>query len=182
MIQHGVSLGDIASPNPDGNGAGPSTLSQTTQTHELTIGKVMDWIEARLDAIKSREEEEDEDEERESQKHAKTTATATTIPAGQKASVEPVVCLFLLFLFLFPPSFSRLRFPYRAGILSDFFFYRAPHCLDLPTRYDPTSIKTVGRTALGIELRRLDHPPLLPPLLPFSSNTHSRNNHVPLQP
>ena len=31
----------------------------------MTIGRVMDWTEARLDAIKAREEEEDEDEEKE---------------------------------------------------------------------------------------------------------------------
>ena len=41
MIQNGVSS--------DGNG--------------MTVGRVMDWLEARLDAVKSREEEELEDEE-----------------------------------------------------------------------------------------------------------------------
>ena len=34
----------------------------------MTIGKVMDWTEARVDAIKAREEEEEEDEEREKDK------------------------------------------------------------------------------------------------------------------
>lgn len=34
----------------------------------MTIGRVMDWTEARMEAIKSREEEEDEDEEREKEK------------------------------------------------------------------------------------------------------------------
>lgn len=34
----------------------------------MTIGRVMDWIEARVDAIRAREEEEDEDEEREKDK------------------------------------------------------------------------------------------------------------------
>ena len=34
----------------------------------MTIGRVMDWTEARLDAIKAREEEEDEDEEKEKEK------------------------------------------------------------------------------------------------------------------
>jgi hypothetical protein len=46
MIQQGVSVG--GSTLPDG----------------MTIGRVMDWIEARLEAIKSREEEEEEDEEK----------------------------------------------------------------------------------------------------------------------
>ncbi|KAF9049641.1 hypothetical protein BDZ89DRAFT_978079 [Hymenopellis radicata] len=41
MIQQGVSS--------DGNG--------------MTVGRVMDWLDARLDAVKSREEEELEDEE-----------------------------------------------------------------------------------------------------------------------
>ena len=31
---------------------------------EVTIGRIMDYIEARLEAIKAREEEEDEEEER----------------------------------------------------------------------------------------------------------------------
>lgn len=33
-------------------------------SREVTIGRIMDYIEARLDAIKTREEEEDEEEER----------------------------------------------------------------------------------------------------------------------
>ncbi|KIY64979.1 hypothetical protein CYLTODRAFT_380157 [Cylindrobasidium torrendii FP15055 ss-10] len=41
MIQRGVSA--------DGN--------------DMTVGRVMDWLEARLDAVKSRAEEEQEDEE-----------------------------------------------------------------------------------------------------------------------
>ena len=47
MIQQGVSAGE--SSDPDGGG--------------MTIGRIMDYIEARLEAIKSREEEDDEDEE-----------------------------------------------------------------------------------------------------------------------
>ncbi|KIJ64247.1 hypothetical protein HYDPIDRAFT_28682 [Hydnomerulius pinastri MD-312] len=65
MIQQGVSAGGIApssSNNPD-NG-------------EMTIGRIMDWIEARMEAVKSREEEEDEDEEREKEKErARVTPT-----------------------------------------------------------------------------------------------------------
>ncbi|CCM06953.1 uncharacterized protein FIBRA_09267 [Fibroporia radiculosa] len=49
MIQQGVSTGESS----DSNGQG------------MTIGRIMDYIEARLEAIKSREEEEDEDEEKE---------------------------------------------------------------------------------------------------------------------
>ncbi|KAG6917705.1 hypothetical protein DXG01_001477 [Tephrocybe rancida] len=54
MIQQGVSL----SPNP-------SAPSHDPDHGGLTIGRVMDWTEARLEAIRSREEEEDEEEERE---------------------------------------------------------------------------------------------------------------------
>jgi len=53
FIQQGVSTSHIdPSPSHDMEGG-------------MTIGKVMDWTEARVDAIKAREEEEDEDEERE---------------------------------------------------------------------------------------------------------------------
>lgn len=34
----------------------------------MTIGRVMDWTEARLEAIKAQEEEEEEEEEREREK------------------------------------------------------------------------------------------------------------------
>jgi hypothetical protein len=54
MIQQGVSLDPTGSSDAEGGG--------------MTIGRVMDWTEARLEAIKSREEEEDEDEEREKEK------------------------------------------------------------------------------------------------------------------
>ncbi|KDQ49963.1 hypothetical protein JAAARDRAFT_42455 [Jaapia argillacea MUCL 33604] len=49
MIQQGVSASDATSEMP-GEG--------------MTIGRIMDWVEARLEAVKSREEEEEEDEER----------------------------------------------------------------------------------------------------------------------
>ena len=59
MIQQGVSVGDIG---------GASSSSHDPEGAGMTIGKIMDWIEARLDAIKSREEEEDEDEEKDKDK------------------------------------------------------------------------------------------------------------------
>lgn len=49
MIQQGVSAGD--SSGSDGQG--------------IAIGRIMDYVEARLEAIRSREEEEDEDEDKE---------------------------------------------------------------------------------------------------------------------
>jgi hypothetical protein len=57
FIQQGVSESDV--------GQSPSGASNNVEGGGMTIGKVMDWTEARVDAIKEREEEEDEDEERE---------------------------------------------------------------------------------------------------------------------
>lgn len=54
----------------------------------MTIGRVMDWTEARVDAIKAREEEEDEDEEREKDKER---AGGARPPAGSTAAAVPVV-------------------------------------------------------------------------------------------
>ena len=56
MIQQGVSTGGIA---PSDHG---------THGSDMTVGRILDWIEARLDAVKSREEEEDEDEERDKER------------------------------------------------------------------------------------------------------------------
>ncbi|KIJ12393.1 hypothetical protein PAXINDRAFT_82869 [Paxillus involutus ATCC 200175] len=56
MVQQGVSAGGIA----------PS--SNSSHSSEMTIGRILDWVEARMEAVKSREEEEEEDEEREKEK------------------------------------------------------------------------------------------------------------------
>jgi hypothetical protein len=69
MIQQGVSVGGLGntpsnSHDPEGGG--------------MTIGKVMDWIEARLEAIKSREEEEEEEEEKEKERERQTPAPPIT--------------------------------------------------------------------------------------------------------
>jgi hypothetical protein len=57
MIQQGVSASGIAPSSNDNSHDG-----------EMTIGRILDWIEARMEAVKSREDEEDEDEEREKEK------------------------------------------------------------------------------------------------------------------
>ncbi|KAG6877285.1 hypothetical protein C0993_008842 [Termitomyces sp. T159_Od127] len=67
MIQQGVSASSHG-PNPGGSEGG------------LTIGRVMDWTEARLEAIKAREEEEDEEEEREREKDAGKSRTPAPPP------------------------------------------------------------------------------------------------------
>jgi hypothetical protein len=66
FIQQGVSASDIG-PSPDIEGGG------------MTIGKVMDWTEARVDAIKAREEEEEEDEEREKDKERRAPSAAPSV-------------------------------------------------------------------------------------------------------
>jgi hypothetical protein len=57
MLQLGVS--DSHTLVPDKN-----------QEAGMTIGRVMDWVEARLDAVRCREEEEDEEDERERGSHS----------------------------------------------------------------------------------------------------------------
>ncbi|KAF9447633.1 hypothetical protein P691DRAFT_671087 [Macrolepiota fuliginosa MF-IS2] len=78
MIQQGVSVG----------GLGPSTSgsSHGADNDGMTIGRVMDWIEARLEAIKSQEEEEDEEEEREREKE-RVRSVPSVPPNHNKPSV-----------------------------------------------------------------------------------------------
>jgi hypothetical protein len=75
MIQQGVSAGGV-------------------DDNVMNVGRIMDWVEARLDAVKAREEEEDEEEEREggsssANGNAKTTAAAAVAAAPVKPS-KPV--------------------------------------------------------------------------------------------
>lgn len=78
MIQQGVSAGE--SSDPDGGG--------------MTIGRIMDYIEARLEAIKSREEEEDEDEEkdreRERERERNSAHAPAKAPSGTPSTSRPV--------------------------------------------------------------------------------------------
>lgn len=68
MIQQGVSVGGESIDGVDGG---------------MTIGRVMDWIDARLEAIKSREEEEEDEEERDSKsKHAASSMKASAGSSG----------------------------------------------------------------------------------------------------
>ncbi|KAH7882504.1 hypothetical protein F5I97DRAFT_1960983 [Phlebopus sp. FC_14] len=77
MIQQGVSTSGNTDRMPQGSSSG-----------DMTIGRILDWIEARMDAVKSREEEEDEDEEREKEKErerARGGPSSTTAPAPPSA-------------------------------------------------------------------------------------------------
>lgn len=106
----------------------------------MTIGRVMDWTEARLDAIKAREEEEDEDEEREKERErGRPAATPTSAPttnlvakpdtrkattSGTSASGERTkvtVCFF----------------PLRKHFINNIFFFLQPP--SLPTSHSPTA-------------------------------------------
>ncbi|KAH9926660.1 uncharacterized protein BXZ73DRAFT_102915 [Epithele typhae] len=57
-------------------------------SREVTIGRIMDYIEARLEAIKSREEEEEEEDERERVARAGPTSVAASAPASAPASAS----------------------------------------------------------------------------------------------
>ncbi|TFK62754.1 hypothetical protein BDN72DRAFT_776736 [Pluteus cervinus] len=77
MIQQGVSV----------SGLSTSEENSTIGGGGMTIGKVMDWTEARLEEIKAREEEEDEDEEREKEKERRpTTGASSNAPAATVAA------------------------------------------------------------------------------------------------
>lgn len=76
MIQQGVSAGD--SSGSDGQGD--------------AIGRIMDYVEARLEAIRSREEEEDEDEEKERERAGgAATSSSPSKPASASTATAPVV-------------------------------------------------------------------------------------------
>ncbi|KAJ3885887.1 hypothetical protein GG344DRAFT_91122 [Lentinula edodes] len=87
MIQQGVSVEGIEHTQNHGSSETGSTAPSSSQSKGMTIGKVMDWIEARMEAIKSREEEEDEEEERERERDRATTSTANT--AGPATAANP---------------------------------------------------------------------------------------------
>lgn len=89
MIQQGVSVEGIEHAQNHGSSETGSTAPSSSQSKGMTIGKVMDWIEARMEAIKSREEEEDEEEERERERERATTSTANT--AGPATAANPSV-------------------------------------------------------------------------------------------
>jgi hypothetical protein len=75
MIQQGVSAGESSGPNGSG----------------MTIGRIMDYIEARLEAIKSREEEEDEDEEKDKERERERNLAGGLVkaPSGAASISKP---------------------------------------------------------------------------------------------
>jgi hypothetical protein len=76
MIQQGVSDAGRAEGSSNANA--------------MDVGRVMDWIEARLEAIRAREEEEDEEEERE-RARATPKPAATTIVQPPSSPPAPAI-------------------------------------------------------------------------------------------
>ncbi|KAF9477416.1 hypothetical protein BDN70DRAFT_861837 [Pholiota conissans] len=80
FIQQGVSASDI--------GQSPLGSSHAVEGGGMTIGRVMDWTEARVDAIRAREEEEEEDEEREKDKERAAPRPPTSATAAAKSEEQ----------------------------------------------------------------------------------------------
>jgi hypothetical protein len=78
MIQQGVS---DAGPLPSTSGTGTTTA--------MDVGRVMDWLDARVAAIRSREEEEDEDEDKEKVGNSRPQATSTPAPRRKQPTPPP---------------------------------------------------------------------------------------------
>lgn len=74
MIQQGVSTGES---------------SDAAAGRGMTIGRIMDYIEARLEAIKSRQEEEEEEEERERERERDKTSKGSP-GQGVKVANTPI--------------------------------------------------------------------------------------------
>ncbi|EIW75003.1 hypothetical protein CONPUDRAFT_66560 [Coniophora puteana RWD-64-598 SS2] len=89
MLQQGVSSGAIPSDPP--HPSSYSSMSGSNQAMDpmmehgggMGVGRIMDWVEARLEAIKARQEEELEDEEREKERERIKSLAAT---AGASSS------------------------------------------------------------------------------------------------
>lgn len=76
MIQQGVSAGESSE-----GGSG------------MTIGRIMDYIEARLEAIRSQEEEDDEDEERDKERLKASAAPVRQVNAPKVPLPQAVAAL-----------------------------------------------------------------------------------------
>ena len=170
FIQQGVSAGGVTGPSDEVEGGG------------MTIGRVMDWTEARLDAIKAREEEEDEEREKERER-GRPAATPTSAPttnlvakpdtrkattSGTSASGERTkvtVCFF----------------PLRKHFINNNFFFFSHHLCQprIHPQPDPSH-----------SLRNAHHLPLLQQQLPYDQpsvprgldHTQRKETHLIHQP
>lgn len=104
FIQQGVSASDV--------GQSPSASSHAVEGGGMTIGRVMDWTEARVEAIRAREEEEEEDEEREKDKERAprpVVVNAATTKSEASKSVPPASVIPSKLASNVTPSFTNLR-------------------------------------------------------------------------
>jgi hypothetical protein len=72
MIQQGVSASESAASGP-----------------AMDVGRIMDWVDARLAAIRAREEEEEEDEEKERERQAPRSKPAPVPAAAPRKRTSP---------------------------------------------------------------------------------------------
>ncbi|EAU87346.1 hypothetical protein CC1G_02105 [Coprinopsis cinerea okayama7 len=79
FIQQGVSAESV-----EPTVAGPSSA---VDGGGMTIGRVMDWIEARLEAIKALEDDDDEDEEKERRPHTTAPARKPAVPGPSSLKI-----------------------------------------------------------------------------------------------
>ena len=85
MIQQGVS----ALPTVSTHGMGNEVDGEESEGRTISIGRIMDYVEARLEAIRAREEEEEEDDEREKERERKVPAMSTV--GGGRGSTPAVM-------------------------------------------------------------------------------------------
>ncbi|KAI0776509.1 hypothetical protein BD413DRAFT_644615 [Trametes elegans] len=111
---------------------------------EVTIGRIMDYIEARLEAIKAREEEEDEEEERANRPGSSAPAPTSAPPPKQPKPQSPTL----------PPSRAPLAVP--------------------PTPYTPSSTDTSRASAPALASPTPAALPLRPVSAPLQRASKAR--------
>lgn len=76
MIQQGVSTGES---------------SDAAAGRGMTIGRIMDYVEARMEAIKARQEEEEEEEDREKDREKDKTSKGGPGEGAAKVAPEKIL-------------------------------------------------------------------------------------------
>lgn len=97
VIQQGVSVGGVGGTGSEGG---------------MTIGRVMDWVEARLEAVRAREEEEEEEERERECKSATSAKVAPVTRDKEKSDAPPRVRVHLCFTACHAYQFSIIDFSY----------------------------------------------------------------------
>ncbi|KAI0632553.1 hypothetical protein C8Q77DRAFT_1073628 [Trametes polyzona] len=120
---------------------------------EVTIGRIMDYIEARLEAIKAREEEEDEEEERAAARPGPSAAAAAPAQAAAASKSKPASPTL-------PPARAREAPPAPVA---------APPTPYTPSTMDPTSRPYVTAAALASPSPAVAAAAAVGPLRPMSA-------------